>query len=155
MGGSPEFEAANGGNKHFVFKERGGGPPYPFQDQQHGCSIVSFVSGPHKVDIPCIRLRSWWDYLLRVRPRPTFLLGRFRSGSMSQFNLQQSMPPPCHRTMFQKDDWHLFCDVAHCFCMHTICVGKENLFPTLLDALKTFRLFYDFSSNTVCSWKPV
>ena len=73
-------------------------------------SLVTFGSGSQKVDIPCIRLRSWWDYLLTSRP--TFVIGGFRIGSMSQLlletywgNLQQSMPYHAFYTMFDKSDW--------------------------------------------------
>ena len=73
-------------------------------------STVTFGNGSHKVDIPCIRLRTWWDYLLSLRP--TYVLGGFRIGSMSQLlletywgNLQQSMPNHAIYTMFEKSDW--------------------------------------------------
>lgn len=75
-------------------------------------SLVTFGSGSQKVDIPCIRLRSWWDDLLTSRP--TFVLGGFRIGSMSHLHLetywgslQQSMPYHAFYTMFDKSDWGL------------------------------------------------
>lgn len=58
--------------------------------KRHGMTLpiqptpVSFV-GANKLEIPCLKLTTWWHYLLSTHP--DFLMGGFQFGSMSQLLL--------------------------------------------------------------------
>lgn len=107
--GSTHFNVANEGSKHFLCKECGDGPPYPCQDQQHGCSNPTFLN---IVGAKGLTSHAFVWELHALTSRPTFVLGGFWLGSMSHLHLetywgslQQSMPYHAFYTMFDKSDW--------------------------------------------------